>query len=217
MSILNVFVSRHLAAVAVDTDAAAQNGTFITATKMFPFFHINAVLAGRGTPLFNSILAMGLGLTDGDFDAIADRMPGELLPKAWLRFREFSGRVGLENADGTLVDGAGADIAFVGWSKRERRMIGYAYIRKARDDDFSIQEIDSWMVGPQDGSIPWPKAFNNTVLRQLAMEQVRLIERIAPASSAGGTLIVAEILPDQLLVKTAGELPRVRSTNNGEQ
>ena len=207
MSILTVYVSQRVAAVAVDTEAVCQDGSINYTTKLFPLFHLNSVIAARGTCLFNmSLMSHVLLTTANEFDVMADRMI-EILKCAFKAADQHASNAGIADPDAIVC----IEVAFVGWSKRAQKMVGYAYMQKDRETGFNAQQIDYAWAAPWGDGFEIPRGgLCREVMIDVARQQVKLIERLSPGAAGGGDLIFAELGHKFLRIERLCELNRVR-------
>lgn len=197
MSIMNVWIDRDRALVAVDTQALSQvDGKFRDASKLLALPHANAVLAARGEIVYFGWVFNGLQTSGAaDYDAMVQAMP-ELLAQNERLFRGFQKSYGVETFNGY-------EIALVGWSAAIGRMLGVRYEKWPGDPHVRATAIDPWSLSPNAGWERVPKLPEE--LEQASRDQVAML-RTLPCVAAGGRLIVAEVTRNAVNVQTVCEL-----------
>ena len=202
MSILNVTCSQEKAFVCVDTLGEAiepGKGRSLACQKMFPVVHVNGIIAGRGLGSAVMATAMLCGEAGSDVDEIAERIPSIMFQASDMA--EAAHRVKRIPLKSLAKLGAsGFTIRFVGYSRKEGRMVCFAYDRTF--DSMSVQRrqldgcigpwVDSW------GEVPHPKTVEE--LEAVARLQLQLHRRDHPQSILGGKLIAAELTRDSMRI-----------------
>ncbi|WP_342316648.1 hypothetical protein [Lysobacter sp. FW306-1B-D06B] len=187
MSLLNVHVTPQLALVAVDTDGIGPAGHF-EICKLYPVAHANTILAGQGERRFLLEAFSRICLADRsvDYDVIVEAMPGLL-------------RV---LAAGARQHGAPDHryaIAVVGYSPAEGCVCGRWYEGVVTRDQFEVHSLGS-RVGPWpfEDRAPVPDSVENHV----ALARRQTAWHKSKDYAGGGRLILAELTPDQLNIRS---------------
>lgn len=189
MSLLNAFVSKDSAIVAVDTDAAREDGRFAT-SKLLPIPHLCAVLASRGQlAVLQFVFIRTCGTGFSSFDNLLDSMDELLDDIAQTMPRELVVALpGTRNAD---------LLALVGFSERQGRMVGTQWIR--RDGGPYEPSEFTKLVAPWHPSLPQvPMTAEN--IERIAWLQIGLMESEHPGGAFGGRLITAAVTRSSVAV-----------------
>ncbi len=185
MSLLNAWISPQEAIVAVDSDGVSQGGCRLPSSKLLPIPHLNVVLGLRGQLAFLSFLHMrACSAALDSFDDLLAVMP-ELLAEAEA-FTRCSGLT--VDTNGAL---AGNELLAVGWSPREKRMLGLQCVKRGDMPAFSVQEVDRH-VSPWHASMQHIRIAPANVA-QIARAQVRWMRESFPQAACGGSLIVCRL------------------------
>lgn len=196
MSLLNAYMTRERALVAVDTFArdlmpAAPGGSCFEMSKMVPIVHANVMLASRGSHMIHMPVFFGLSaMQTSGFDVFAWAIMHNLLKDAVTMCKTSAVAQGAPKS----WDPGDQEVYLFGWSERRQRMAGLGFFRDAGCDAWEELDVgDSWAVpwGDSWGELPYPRSLDE--LQSVAVEQVRRTRAEAPAIPIGGRLLVAEI------------------------
>ena len=187
MSILNLYVERDSALVAVDTDARFRDGAAgPPVSKMLVLPHINAVIACRGQGQFFVLLAMVAALPSASIDQLIAEMPEKLI-EAW---HTWVGQHEIFRADPDAA--TGTEILVVGWSERSRQMHAVVFVQERGSSDFVAREVERHYCAPWDEQLAaGPLPTSPEAMAALARRQVELVRRERPKDAAGGSLVLA--------------------------
>lgn len=190
MTILNVWVERERALMAVDTEIVMPWGQRHQCAKMIPLIHLNAMIAARGHLVFFAYLFKALHCEAlSDFDALLDRMP-RMLPLADEDARKAVRQLGV--TDTGFLDNQ--TIVACGWSAKAGRMFAREWSQDDLARGFISEHVEPFFVSPWDPSIDHiPDPTTHAAMAVLAQAQCKLMREKAPDAAAGGKLIVAEI------------------------
>lgn len=211
MSIVNIWLERGRALVAVDTlaehDTRSVGGEYvhIESAKMIPLPHANMVLANRGDlVIFQGFLQVLLGEpVSWNVDIFAERAAA---------ICDYLYRMRMDK-QAALYEGRPFEdeIYAIGWSPRSKEVVAYVCCRGAGDDGFTITPIESFCAAP--GALDvWPAVEDiprfNTIesMITVAKEQVRCFRSQFPGRPIGGRLIVAEVRSWGIDIKEAAYL-----------
>lgn len=181
MSLLNAWITRTEAIVAVDTDGVDLDGKRMPTSKLLTIPHLNAVLGLRGQAAFLSFVFLRcLSSSFESFDEMNDALP-----------------LILEEAD-SLPDWSiakdcriGNEMLAVGWSDRRSRMLGRQFVKRDGMTEFSATDADFHVS-------PWHSSMSHiqptaAAVERIAREQVRWMRETYPGAACGGKLIVCNI------------------------
>lgn len=203
MSLLIFHVAQERALVAVDTAcidapalAAGKPWTRGATSKLLPFVHIGAVLAYRGltgfaVDVWTQFLVRGVM----SFDDLVERMP-EALDTAVRQFDLKARAFGIPEP---RLDPQ--EIVIVGFSRRERHMIGLQWSNApAHPTGFSCEDLES-SVQPwfdEDGQVDPSSPEAICAIARVQVERVRQVDASIPI---GGNLVLAALRPDCLTIE----------------
>jgi hypothetical protein len=193
VTILNVFVERERALMAVDTIGQRADGSRAMVAKMLLLPHANAAVACRGHMSFIAGVWATLLQTPGDFDALAEILPVtcESVHELFKLYLAESKEV----LDARFGNGDEQYIVIVGWSSRHNEMRAFELRRNGGDGRFVSRAIKSVYIAPwtSDLAASHPRPATGDLMEALFLAQQSLYEREAPHATPGGALIVAEI------------------------
>lgn len=133
MSLLNAWITPAAALVAVDTDGAGFDGARMSASKLLPIPHLNAVVAIRGQLAFLSFVFLRcISSPFESFDDLVDALPVVLREADRLIAAEY------------VVAGCaqGNELIAVGWSDRKGAMCGMQFVKRDAMERFTVEEAD---------------------------------------------------------------------------
>jgi hypothetical protein len=191
LSLLNAWVTRGEAVVAVDTDGAAQDGARIVASKLLPIPHLNAVIGLRGQFAFLSLLFLRCASSSFEsFDEMLEALPVHLAAIDEHLPEELVSRV---------LGDRGNELIAVGWSDRQTRMLGRRFVKRGGAAEFEVADFRSHVS-------PWDK----NAMAGLPVQSPAAVERIARAqvqwmrstfeAICGGKLIVCRVTRDSMML-----------------
>lgn len=182
MSLLNAWVSKERALVAVDTQGLDQTGLRYPFSKLIPLAHATTVFASRGDRMYLAQLFRYYYLardpaTASDYDGIVASAPSALA-----------------SVNQDCRDNAGPDTFFhvviVGWSPTRGRVAGMQYTGTTFSDEIESRPLER-VISPADCiSEPQTPADHGSMLR-LARLQAPWLN--AQGHPGGGDLVIAEI------------------------
>lgn len=192
MSLLNVWVSAERALVAVDSAVKIPStNSYLEASKLVSLPHANLVMAVMGEVAFLGYVFYEIhhALSTIDYDVLADTLQLEI-DSFYKQFRWQA-----KYAGAPLDAFRGCEIVIVGWSSRQRRILGMRLSLRPNAAAFVPSVIDPWCIMP---AADWtadapPPIHSSNLLRQAATKQVRWTQLHQPSAAIGGKLVVAEI------------------------
>ena len=195
MTILNVFVERDRALVAVDTLGQNADGSRKQIGKMMLLPHLSGVAACRGHFAFAMIVWWSLVQHIGDFDKLVEEAAA-ICEGAHRLFKHYLAE-SKAALDARFGNGDEQYIVLVGWSVRQKSMVAHEFRRSEGDERFLSSEIESTYIAPstEDLAAAHPRPNSGESMEALFRSQQALYERDAPHATPGGLLIVAEIGP----------------------
>lgn len=185
MSSLNVHLSRSAGRIATDTAGYDDEGRILAySPKCLALPHVRCAVASRGyfTLLWNLAAALATGPAR-DFDAL----------RPALRDRLGSAFAATIEAEGQAV---ATDGVIIGWSERERRVIGVAFA--VIDGRVELVDVpDGLHCAPSDFGEFEPPAFRKldvpATFVDLAKRQRRYFEKYEPHHRIGGDLVLTSV------------------------
>lgn len=200
MSILNAFVTPDLALIGVDTEAKLPDGTTLQACKLVTVPHLGAAAGFRGLDVLQMFAASAIIGFKGDFDALAETMPG-LLTEAERFCRDQFGASG---------DALVFNVVLVGYSESAGRMVGHVFDRRADCQEIKAASGFQNFIAPdvaadQLGSLHI--AADKPGMAILASHQCQLIRDKEPNMPAGGRFFIAEVRRHSIHIEQAMEFP----------
>lgn len=216
MSLLNIYLAAHRALVGVDTACGLMPGQSMEdwcaenapgqkppaeLSKLWTIAHAGAVIACRGTGLFG-LEVFGAASMLPSVDAIEDGM-GELLEH--IGAANDARQAAAETPDELRF--AAQQIALVGWSQREGRMIATVWERAAGPGQrFVVDQVDRFTA-------PWETEWGvaiepagDAAMLELAREQVRQFRVAHSGAPIGGRLLMAELTRATVQLRQVGVL-----------
>lgn len=202
MSLLNAAIRPSYAVIAVDTQGLASGEKSIVVSKLSTLVHINTVLAFRGVSAVFSTLQMLTHITDNaDIEALLKNLE-EALPGA------------VAMAEGCLKAAAAAtngiaqsvacphELAAIGWSAKRSEMVGVVFRSDAQGQNWTRDEFDQLVTGPE------VEAFPNTDAEHLALarQQCAMHDEIGEGGMAGGNLLLAHVTRGSISITDLGAL-----------
>jgi len=180
MSLLNAWIMRDEALVAVDSDGVDRDGGRMPTSKLLTIPHLNVVMGLRGQLAFLGLLflrCISAGLDS--YDELVAALP-EML-------------VHVDDAcpESLIVQtNIGNELVVAGWSVRRGRMAGRLFFKRDGMEAFQGSEIESFFVSPWDRSMPdIPKT--PAAVEKISRAQVRWMRQSFPNAACGGKLITA--------------------------
>lgn len=202
MSLMNVWIEPDRATVAVDTTGISSIHGKVSLSKLVPLVHMNAVIAGRGNGGLIGVLYSGVCRMPITFDDMAAHMP-KFLADTLIEYERAARLAGYEPDQVSTVD----QVAFVGWSESEDRMVGWLYLRGVGERTFTQRRIRPWVVMPGEPftALPdTPKSHADHL--RIGRQQTRWHRSALPGRAIGGDMIVAELDKVSMAITNAGDL-----------
>lgn len=180
MSLLNAWLTRDRALIAVDSEGVVQDGSPRSMSKLLTIPHLPAVVAMRGSADFLArVFHCSISRCFGSFDELVDELP------SILRY-----------VDVTLPSAArhpsfpDIELLLAGWSDRRSRMLGRLFTQRAGADDFAARDTVGCVA-------PFDKLTMDTLrttadnVDEIASAQVRWMR--ATQGLGGGKLLVCRL------------------------
>lgn len=205
MSLLNVWVSRDRALVAVDTLGARPDGSFDHCSKVHYLPHSGLVVAVRGVIQFGRLVFDALDETCASYDA-ANEHHKEIFACVTDFIRQQA------SADPQVrdrLDFAGQEVVFAGWSEQRRSLHATSYKRTEEGGEFVSTPIDPWCAAPGDANWGRPPVDDLSTaegMERLARWQVMHFRKASPSDAIGGRLLLVELTRGRTTVKTQCDL-----------
>ncbi|MFY1021679.1 hypothetical protein [Ectopseudomonas khazarica] len=200
MSILNAFVTPDLALIGVDTEARLPDGATYQVCKLVTVPHLGAAAGFRGLDVLQMFAASAIISFKGDFDALAETMPG-LLTEAERFCRDQFGASG---------DALAFNVVLVGYSESAGCMVGHAFDRTADSEEIKIASGLPNFIAPDveaDQLRSLHIVADKPGMSILARHQCQLIRDHDPGMAAGGRFFIAEVRRNSIHVEQAFEFP----------
>lgn len=197
MSILNAHIEAERALVAVDTHIGNPGDRPRHGSKLLALPHAPAVVAARGeVALFGSVFHNLHANALEDVDWMASAMPCILQELHGQRCRaDLSRRYPFQ----------GLEVALVGWSPMGKRMRGVRWECWPGESTFRETPIDPWSMSPNPGYSELPPPPNSADRMQaVARDQLTALRQANAV--AGGRLLLAEVRPDAVSVRSLCDL-----------
>jgi hypothetical protein len=199
LTILNAYADNDRLLVVAYTESVAtavgHGPVTINTSKLFALPDVNAILGGRGSLLWLSIVHNGVLFVGDDLDAMIGAMPA-------LLDATFSGR-----SDAMRDIAAEQTILLAGWSPKRARMVVYTFDQGADADGFKPTEH------PVPGCLlmPWQSGWGapgdvSTVSGMVSTAKLQrdcVRREFGRTAAAGGRLICATVTPDGMALHTA--------------
>lgn len=205
MSLLNVWVSRDRALVAVDTLCVDSYGSFFHGSKFHYLPHSGLVVAVRGIAQFGRVAFNICDELRASYDGANERV-GTILEYATNVLRE-------ELKDKPEVwerlNFGQQEVVLAGWSEQRNGFHATSYKRLEDGGEFVTTPIDQWCVGPYEagwGTPPVEDLSTAEGMERLARWQVMHGRQASPSDAIGGRLLLVELTRGCTTVKTQCEL-----------
>jgi hypothetical protein len=158
-----------------------------------PLPHLHAVFGFRGAqPIFSSLLMFLHMSIWEDLDELCAHLP-EVLPAA-VEAAKAAMQADPRFAPPNPAVLEEAQLAVIGWSPREDRMVGRVFTQAPPAKGFRAESIRDTLTAPTDPSIEnLPDPDTPAAMERLARAQVALIKATDPAAAGGGRLLLCEI------------------------
>lgn len=207
MTILNAFVEKRRALVAVDSYMHAPDGRTLQSSKLSYLSHPGILVGCRGDMGYYLTLLTLLYGEQGDADRVAADMP-------LIAARALADYAFMMRAAEQVPAATHQEIVVVFWSPRAQRMRGLSVRNDAPDGagafaSFNLcNDYGGVYISPWDESLRdlHPRPDTIDAMRSLASAQVQFIEGRAPGSTPGGMLIAAECERDGARIFSAAPL-----------
>lgn len=213
MSLANIVITHDRALVSVDTLAGFMEDagqmmneherTGRHSGKLWLFPHINMAMTQRGDGLLTATARTVLeSALPSSFDDAVHMMPS-VLDQAYahsLAFRKE--KFGIEAFPG-------AEVVLIGWSPCNLSFQAMRWRRYPTDPGFIQSRVDKMLLMPEIDRIEHIDVPDTAEkMEAVARRQVEWVRREHPALTCGGRLLLAELRPDAMTVRTIADLEK---------
>ncbi|WP_457788325.1 hypothetical protein [Pseudomonas sp. PL-6] len=199
MSILNVFITPEESLIGVDTEGVFPDGTALEFGKMIAAPAANAVVAFRGNSRVLQMASPSIFCFGGEIERMAEGMPALINDAIDLARKNFQ----------VPEEALGLDLALVGYSQAEGRVVGHLFRRAAGNYEIRADRIESRFMSPYWGPEDVPKGLpeSRSGIEMLARIQNRLAREREPGFASGGRYLIASVKQHSISIEQAFEFP----------
>lgn len=208
MSIVNFWTYRDRAVVAVDTRSLGSDGAYAESSKLLVMPHLPFVLAGRGSINVTGIVFQQLQTLPRSFEGYVELLPG-LVPEAIDYVNRWAGNAGVNHQINMQ------EVSIVGWSEKRSMMIGHTYrFDPSGNGGGELFREASASISPGLEEDEMPGGFYETLgtaagMMAAARKQLAWCARRGLDEGTGGRLLVAELTPIEVRVRSFGAIQAV--------
>lgn len=199
MSILNVFITPEEGLIGVDTEAVAQDGRLAEFGKLIVAPVAGLAIGFRGTVGSLWSAAPHIASFGGTLEELVAWLPDLIKQSGDYYQKHFQ----------APEEHLGLDLAVVGYSADEGRVVGHLFKREVGSEDIRVDRIHTSYRSPfwTEEDLPAGIPADRHGMITLAQHQSRLARERMPELAAGGRFFIASIKQRGITIEKAFDFP----------